>query len=1224
MKGNGPLDFEATIDAKTFNSMLDEMERRIKGVSSTAERETSKIDDSFRKVALAVGGYFSFAFGAQFTKEIVNVRGEFQQLEIAFETMLKNKAKSDALLADVTMFAAKTPFDMKQVATGAKQLLAYGEASEEVVVTMKKLGDIAAGLSIPFGDLVYLYGTTRTQGRMMTKDLMQFAGRGIPIIEELSKVLKVSKADILDLASKGELSFEHLQVVIDSLTASTGMFGGMMDKQAASLPGLISNLGDAWDRMLNKIGTGQQDTFADAIKLATEVVENYEVVVDILKVVIASYGAYRAAVLLNAIAVNGYSKALGLAIIKEKALALARKANPWGLALAGITAVIGALVVYKNRISEVDEAQQQINERIRDEVGAMDQLFETLKRGNVSADQRKAIIDQINEKYGQYLPNLLNEKSSMADIAAAYTSVNTAMRHNIELTVKRSKAQELYLKLYEQEMEYDRVSKMTGDEYLKEFKGVEGIKGQARRTRLKAIKEVMDELRAEYETFMAELQTLDGDMFAPPSFDYSKLFPDDKEGDKKIKTFSQKLDEIRKLYENYYLWAENYGKDSADKQFSGLLKGGQNYLTYLNNEIKKLEGLQKKTPGQNDNLLLLLSERTELTGGKSRVDKLREEIDAAKDSYSSLVDYIGFLGKKLDQEQAGNDGGERTLAVIQLLQEELSKAQKEYVSQSLATYNSLIEQSADYAKRRLLIEEEYQKTVAKLDKESLGNDKYEEAIKEAEIKRKQALNVVQEDEARQSEAYRKIRDAIEELTNKEVKKYIAQLKQQLLLLDSQSDAYKEISGLIKTAEKGLSSKTAEGFDAASQALGDMAQMAGAFNKELSESIQFASQMAGAVGQIASGNVIGGIAQGVASIFTYVANTAARKEQQYEEDKQRQLEATGKLIEKLNKGVEKQIDLINELVGNDKLNQYGRTVLEISRSMSEVINQMEDLDQLVKKAMNGRTYAFSLSDKFSEANFDLSGITGVFERIEALREAIRSIEDDIDAVNAQIDNGTIKGEDVEQLQQFLATYQDYVDKLKEVQNQYFAELTGTSYDSIVDGVLSAFEQGLRGAEDFADTFEGLMRKAMLQALSVNALQAPLQGWYEMFAQMTEEGLSEQEIAVLRESYNSIIQNADEYAKMLENAAGINLSGEGSKDALSGAIKGVSEETAGLIAGQMNAIRMNQAQMLVLLNDRLGVLNQIENHSRNMVYMKRIYDFLTENNSGSSVLTNRFEG
>ena len=149
--------------------------------------------------------------------------------------MLGSKQKAEELMTQMVRTAATTPFGLQDVASGAKQLLAYGVAAEDVNQTLIRLGDIAAGLSIPLGDLVYLYGTTRAQGRLYTEDLNQFTGRGIPMIQELAKHFGVAEGKIKDMVSEGKVGFEEVQLAIESLTNEGGKFGGLMEAQSLSL-----------------------------------------------------------------------------------------------------------------------------------------------------------------------------------------------------------------------------------------------------------------------------------------------------------------------------------------------------------------------------------------------------------------------------------------------------------------------------------------------------------------------------------------------------------------------------------------------------------------------------------------------------------------------------------------------------------------------------------------------------------------------------------------------------------------------------------------------------------------------------------------------------------------------------------------------------------------------------------------------------------------------------
>ncbi len=97
-------------------------------------------------------------------KQIAQTRGEFQQLEVAFATLLQSKRKG--LLDDVTNGPNWPP---KRRLTckawpAARQLLAYGFAAEDITNTLTRLGNVAAGLGLNLQDLTWLYGTTAVQG----------------------------------------------------------------------------------------------------------------------------------------------------------------------------------------------------------------------------------------------------------------------------------------------------------------------------------------------------------------------------------------------------------------------------------------------------------------------------------------------------------------------------------------------------------------------------------------------------------------------------------------------------------------------------------------------------------------------------------------------------------------------------------------------------------------------------------------------------------------------------------------------------------------------------------------------------------------------------------------------------------------------------------------------------------------------------------------------------
>ena len=313
---NGDLYFTAGIDDSKFNVSAEAMERRVQEMSATVQSEAADMETSIQQFAQKGAEYITtFLVGKgmlDLTKSIIQVRGEFQQLEIAFETMLGSTEKANDLMAQLTRTAARTPFDLQGVAQGAKQLLAYGTAAEEVNDVLVHLGDIASGLSIPLNDLVMLYGTTMTQGRMFTQDLRQFMGRGIPIAEELAKQFGVTKDKVGELVTQGKVTSKEFNAAIMAMSSEGGKFYNLMERQSTALTGQISNLEDAWDVARNNIGKDMEGIAGDAISMATSVVENLEPILNTVRAVAIAYGSYRAALILNSLATKGET---GVALI---------------------------------------------------------------------------------------------------------------------------------------------------------------------------------------------------------------------------------------------------------------------------------------------------------------------------------------------------------------------------------------------------------------------------------------------------------------------------------------------------------------------------------------------------------------------------------------------------------------------------------------------------------------------------------------------------------------------------------------------------------------------------------------------------------------------------------------------------------------------------------------------------------------------------------------------
>lgn len=292
---NGALSFDVLIRDSNLQAMLDKDEQRIREFTETVEGAGEDVQSAWGNIGKVIGGVAIGAMLQSWVTDIVKTRGEFQQLEIAFNTMLGSAERGTQLMQQLTQTAANTPFDLGGIANSAKQLLAYGTAAEDVNDTLVMLGNIASGLSLPLNDLVYLYGTTMVQGRLFTQDVRQFMGRGIPLVQELSKQLGRTTDEINSMVTAGQIGFAEVKKVLQGLTAEGGMFYGLMEEQSKSLTGQLSNLGDEWDMMLNDIGTKSQGVLSGAIGLAASLVANYKTVLGVLGGLITLYGTYKVA-----------------------------------------------------------------------------------------------------------------------------------------------------------------------------------------------------------------------------------------------------------------------------------------------------------------------------------------------------------------------------------------------------------------------------------------------------------------------------------------------------------------------------------------------------------------------------------------------------------------------------------------------------------------------------------------------------------------------------------------------------------------------------------------------------------------------------------------------------------------------------------------------------------------------------------------------------------------
>ena len=434
---NGSIDFEARLRLEKLEEGVKEMEKMLNDSMKSSQKETDKLQQSINNLAKGAMAFFTISKAYEFTQKIIAVRSQFQQLEIAFGTMLKSKEKANALMAQMTDLAAKTPFGLQEVSEGAKRLLAFQVPAQEVTETLRRMGDVAAGLGVPMGQLIHVYGQVKAQGKLMTNDLYQFMNAGIPIIAELSKVVGKSETEIKDMVSAGKIGFAEVQAVIKGMTDEGGLFYNLMAEQSKTLSGQLSNLEDNFDNMLNEIGKATEGIASGAISSVAFLVENYQTLGKIIAGLIATYGAYRTAVLVNIALTKGWAVAAkedaiakgiqtiatNAATVATKALNAAMKANPYVLVATAVVGLGAAIWALKDNTTAAEKAQQDYNNQKQQAIDweqqhkqKIDDLIESATNQALADTERQKALIALQNEYPNIFAKYDIETLKLADI----------------------------------------------------------------------------------------------------------------------------------------------------------------------------------------------------------------------------------------------------------------------------------------------------------------------------------------------------------------------------------------------------------------------------------------------------------------------------------------------------------------------------------------------------------------------------------------------------------------------------------------------------------------------------------------------------------------------------------------------------------------------------------------------------------------------------------------
>mgnify|MGYP002706398485 CR=1 FL=1 len=461
------IKFDTIVETAKVVSGFRDIQNAVHQTAERVEKDGKSIDDVISNIQnsmnIAIGGW---SIG-KFVNQMMQVRGQFQQTEMAFKTMLQSEEKADALMKQLIRTAAVTPFGVEDVTEGAKQLLAFNVAAEDVNKTLIGLGDVAAGMGLNLKDLVMLYGTTIAKGKMDTMDLYQFLNRGIPIADEIAKVMGLDVTNAIKEVQKqikaGKVTSDIFIQAMQSMTAEGSKFGGLMEAQSKTITGQISNIEDAIEQMFNELGKSQEGVINSGLGVVSTLVENWETVGKVLMTVVAAYGVYKAAVLAM-IAIEKARIAIGSA---QAFLSLARSissakdamllfnmatsANPLGLLLGTVAAGITLFSVFGGSAEDASTTTNKFGDDAAKASSRVESLLDVIKalgdKTNEQAKKSKAYKDAVNElstiyaEYGITIDKIKEDESNLVDVKQQEIDKSNELIEQIKLeSAERNRA----------------------------------------------------------------------------------------------------------------------------------------------------------------------------------------------------------------------------------------------------------------------------------------------------------------------------------------------------------------------------------------------------------------------------------------------------------------------------------------------------------------------------------------------------------------------------------------------------------------------------------------------------------------------------------------------------------------------------------------------------------------------------------------------------------------
>jgi tape measure domain-containing protein len=389
---------------------------------------------SWKKALAVIGGAGVLkALGS----EIIRVRGEFQSMQTAIETMV-GKDMAGQLIPQIKELAKISPLTMSDMVGAEKMMLGFNIQAEDTIKYLKAISDISMGESSKFNSLTLAFSQMSAAGKLMGQDLNQMINAGFNPLQIISEKTGKSIATLKDEMSKGAVSAEMVQQAFIDATSAGGKFYNMSENASKTINGQLSMMQDALDSVFNELGTKSESVIMDGIQMTTSLIQNYETVGKVLAGLVVTYGTYRTAVMLVTAAESkhtlveiGLTNARLLARKAQLALNAAMLTNPYvalATVLVGLTATMWAM---SDSTTAAARAQKEYNgikdaalKKEQEHKLKIEELLTAARDESLATLTRQKSLEELRKEYPKIFEQYDIEKLKLEDILKLKQKIN--------------------------------------------------------------------------------------------------------------------------------------------------------------------------------------------------------------------------------------------------------------------------------------------------------------------------------------------------------------------------------------------------------------------------------------------------------------------------------------------------------------------------------------------------------------------------------------------------------------------------------------------------------------------------------------------------------------------------------------------------------------------------------------------------------------------------------